>query len=376
MAFKGQAKDAVIIGGGPAGLAAALALRQKGIDCLVVDALRPPIDKSCGEGLMPNALASLSRLGVTLAEDDGHSIVGIRLIGPTNKVEARFPHNSGLGVRRLQLHQRMHECALNAGASFAWGSHARLTSDGKVLVNGAEVCFRWLIGADGTASAVRRWAGMEGARQFSQRFGYRRHYQIAPWSDYVEVYWSKTGQLYVTPVATDQVCLVFITLDARLGRDEFLNQFPEVASRLRNAVMMTPQRAGVSVTRQLKRVAHGSVALVGDASGSVDAITGEGLAITFRQASALAASIEGGGLDDYNKAHASIGKTPRAMARLMLSLDRWPMLQKYGISALASDKTLFEELLSVHLGIGSLQSFSRRHGPSLGWNLLAALTQR
>ena len=48
--------DALIAGGGPAGLAAAIALRQKGLDVLVADALWPPIDKACGEGLMPDAL--------------------------------------------------------------------------------------------------------------------------------------------------------------------------------------------------------------------------------------------------------------------------------------------------------------------------------
>ena len=50
------------IGGGPAGLAAAIALRQKGIDCMVVETLELPIDKCCGEGLdsrRPGALLHL-----------------------------------------------------------------------------------------------------------------------------------------------------------------------------------------------------------------------------------------------------------------------------------------------------------------------------
>ena len=56
--------DALIVGGGPAGLAAAIALRQKGLDVLVADALRPPIDKACGEGLMPDAQRDLAALGI------------------------------------------------------------------------------------------------------------------------------------------------------------------------------------------------------------------------------------------------------------------------------------------------------------------------
>ena len=68
--------DVLIIGGGPAGLAAAIALRQKGFDCTVVDALEPPINKVCGEGLMPDALHSLRALGIEIREEEGYRAYG------------------------------------------------------------------------------------------------------------------------------------------------------------------------------------------------------------------------------------------------------------------------------------------------------------
>jgi flavin-dependent dehydrogenase len=58
----------VVIGGGPAGLAAALAARQRGLDVTVVDSCAPPIDKPCGEGLMPDGVAALAKLGVMISE--------------------------------------------------------------------------------------------------------------------------------------------------------------------------------------------------------------------------------------------------------------------------------------------------------------------
>ena len=54
--------DVFVIGGGPAGLAAAIAARQRGFDVLVADGAEPPIDKACGEGLLPDGLAALERL--------------------------------------------------------------------------------------------------------------------------------------------------------------------------------------------------------------------------------------------------------------------------------------------------------------------------
>src|ERR1700754_2558596 len=69
--------DVAVWGGGPAGLAAALALRQRGCRVALYDGQRPPIDKACGEGLMPEAVRRLHGLGVALGSDDGASMTGI-----------------------------------------------------------------------------------------------------------------------------------------------------------------------------------------------------------------------------------------------------------------------------------------------------------
>ncbi len=372
----GRSTDAVIVGGGPAGLAAAIALRQEGIDCLVVDALRPPIEKGCGEGLMPGTRRSLERLGVSIAEEEGYGFQGIRLIHQRDRVDARFPDGVGIGVRRTHLHARMHERAAAMGVKFAWETHARLEENGRVSIGGEAVRARWVIGADGTASRVRRWAGLDAVRFESERFGFRRHYRVAPWSEYVEIYWGTTGQVYVTPVAADQVCLVYISRNKQGDKLGFLNEFPELLERLHRAAMVTPQRGALSATRRLKTVARGAVALVGDASGSVDAITGEGLAMAFHQASELAASLAGGGLEAYAGAHGKLGERPHSMGRLMLTMDRWTFARRYGIRALAANRTLFKKLLSVHVGAESLASFTVRHGPAMGWGVVAGLRQR
>ena len=61
-----KASDVFVIGGGPAGLAVALAARQRGMSVTVADSLAPPIDKPCGEGLMPDGIVALQRLGVSI----------------------------------------------------------------------------------------------------------------------------------------------------------------------------------------------------------------------------------------------------------------------------------------------------------------------
>ena len=96
--------DVFVIGGGPAGLATAIATAQRGLHVAVADAWGPGIDKACGEGLMPDSVKALGALGVTLPEDAGQPIAGIRFLGGDVAVDAHFPSGTGLGVRRTVLH--------------------------------------------------------------------------------------------------------------------------------------------------------------------------------------------------------------------------------------------------------------------------------
>ena len=153
------------MGGGPAGLSAAIAFAQSGAAVQVVEAQRPPIDKACGEGLMPDSRVELAKLGITLDRPEGGEFRGIhfanRNSGREDCVTAQFANGIGLGVRRVHLHERMVERAMKLGVRIAWGVHVGLGKQGEVLVEAQPVKYGHLIGADGQGSAVRRWAGLE-----------------------------------------------------------------------------------------------------------------------------------------------------------------------------------------------------------------------
>ncbi len=166
---------------------------------IVADPAMPPIDKSCGEGLMPGALAALGRLGVALPPEHCFPFRGIRFLGSNTAVEASFPNGTGMGIRRTHLHQAfIKPRSEEAGAvTLLWGVAVKgLTETGVRLDRGTVDC-RWVIGADGENSRVRRWAGLERTRKESLRFGFRRHYRVKPWADCVEIYWGPGCQIYV-----------------------------------------------------------------------------------------------------------------------------------------------------------------------------------
>jgi flavin-dependent dehydrogenase len=364
--------EVFIGGGGPAGLAAAIAARQSGFAVTVVDCAHPPIDKACGEGIMPDGLSVLEQLAVRVCPQQAAPFRGIRFVNGDSQIEARFPHGMGYGLKRTVLHQLLIDRATDLGAALHWGARITGVFEKGVLVDGKQVACRWLLCADGHNSLLRRVTGMDVSRPAQGRFGFRRHYKLVPWSDFVEVHWSDLGQMYVTPVSDNEICVAMITRRPGLRFDKALTYFPALAGRLAKLTPEGMHLGALTVTRNFSTVHLGDVALVGEASGSVDAVTGEGLSLAFRQAIAVAEAMRAGDLRRYETAHRQIIRLPRVMSRLMLTMDQHPRLRQRIFRVLAAQPHYFEQLLALHTGAIAPADFGLRGSLALGWRLLAA----
>lgn len=344
--------DVFVIGGGPAGLATAIALRLQGFDVVVADRSGPSIDKVCAEGLMPDGIAALRRIGIELGPAHGAPFRGIRFLNDSTRVEAPFSDHDhfGLGVRRTVLHRTLMEHAEGAGVVMCWQSRVESLDPSGVTIDGRIIRCRWIIGADGFHSRVRRWTGLLPAWQGSPRIGFRQHFRIRPWTDFVEVHWQDNCQAYVTPISPDEVCVAMIGdhREARLA--DLPDTFPVLAKRLSGAVPLDRPRGAISMSVRLSGVTQGRVALVGDASGSVDAITGEGLSLAFCQGSALAASLAGRDLKAYDAQHRRICRKPLLMSRLLLAMGCSDALRRRAMRMLAAHPYIFSRLLAYHVG--------------------------
>jgi menaquinone-9 beta-reductase len=343
--------DVVVIGGGPAGLAAAIAARQCGFGVVVADRARPPIDKACGEGLMPDGVAALRNLGVELSAAHGALFRGIRFLDNELEAQAPFPNSEcGLGIRRTVLHPLMVEGAEKAGAVMCWQSPVEALVPSGVKINGRTVRCRWIIGADGFHSKVRQWIGLAPAWNSARRIGVRQHFRIEPWTDFVEVYWQNYGQANVTPVGPDEVCIAMIGTTKEGRVSDQLQLFPTLAKRLGRAEPVGAPRGAMTMSAKLPAVTSGRIALVGDASGSVDAVTGEGLHVAFRQSCSLAEALIAGDLARYDIAHRQTGRMPQLMARALLLMDGRDRLRRCAFRALAAHPFIFRSLLAFHVG--------------------------
>lgn len=382
--------DVGIVGGGPAGLACALELKARSpeLHVAVFDRRTPPLDKPCGEGLMPDGVLRLRELGVEMGTGDPESLRcmpfrGIRWLDdeadPALVVEGRFPADAGLGIRRLELHRALVAAAESAGVELHWGRKAlgptpaddRGRRGLRLATHDREetVTPRYVVAADGLRSPLRHALGLAGRPGRRSRFGVRRHLAVAPWTDCVEVHWGDGFEAYVTPVAPDEVGVAFLWSDRKADWDELLDGLPKLRERLAGAPVRSRDRGTGPLRQRVTGVVRGNVALVGDAAGYVDAITGEGLSVALHQAHALAEAVAQGDLAAYGRQCRSLDRTARWLTELLLGLQERPLLRRRAFRALARDPELFDRFLAIHVReapLSRLLSLS----PRLVWRLL------
>ncbi len=357
--------DVLVAGAGPAGLATALHAVRAGLEVVVVDprtgtaapdgfaatadehglgparsegypaaatltpvdtpaaATLTPIDKACGEGLMPGAVTALRALGV---DPPGVPFRGIGYFSPGHRAESLFRGGTGIGSRRTDLQSALLSAVLAAGVPVLRRRVTAVVQD-ETSVTAAGVTARFLVAADGLHSPISRSLGLDVPVPVKRsRWGLRRHFRVAPWTDLVEVHWSDSSEAYVTPVGPELVGVAVLSSE-RMTFDEQLAHFPTLAAQVGGAQGGAVRGAGPLRRRTSTRVA-GRVLLVGDAAGYVDALTGEGIAVSLACARSLVDCLGAGRPGDYEAAWLRQSRRYRALTSSLLWVSGRPALRR------------------------------------------------
>jgi len=301
---------------------------------------------------MPGALGVLRQLEVSLA--GSVELRGIRFVDGDLVADGEFPAQRARAFCRRRLMRALAERASSAGVELLAGHTLRQfrydervasaavtrSGGGTALVRG-----RLLVGADGLRSLVRRQLGHELMGRERPRFGLQRHYRCAPWSNWVEVHWHDRAEAYITPLGDSEVGVALLSHERPAPFEQLLACFPALSARLGASAGRV--RGAGPFEQRVSAVLGPGVALVGDAAGYLDAISGEGLALGLRSALVLVERYAAGELWRYPSDHARITASYQLMTRVMLSIGRRPQLRRWVIERLARHPELFSDLVGV-----------------------------
>ena len=363
--------DIAVVGGGPVGLATAIHARLAGLSVCVLEKRTPPVDKACGEGLMPAGVQALHAMGVQVPAHARHGLQGIRYIDGPWQADGNFAGGAlGWGIRRLALAEaltlRAKELQADVRGDCAvlkWDTHANAV---RVHTAHGSLQARWLVGADGLHSRVREAAGLTARTTQGRRFGVRRHFHIAPWSAQVEVHWARGAEAYVTPVAPNAVNIAFLWDGAGHTYDSLLHAFPQLQARVQGVQHASSTRGAGPFAQHVPHRVTGRVALVGDAAGYLDALTGEGITLGLRSSAALVQVLaQQAPLSHYEKAYRRLSADYYRSTHLLLAVARRPWLRRLMIAGLAQVPGVFGRLLAWHgQSAAALPAFQEVRHPS------------
>jgi flavin-dependent dehydrogenase len=308
--------DLAIIGGGPAGTAAALEARRHGLSVAIWERDRFPREKVCGEFISSEALPLLqNEIPGTVARGTGiHYAEFVLEHGATRTF--RLPHPA-LGLSRHLL-----DAALWKAAEAAWVDACEGESVRRVrkLVPGRKQRTKWEIESAGGSVrwakdlivACGRWWTVEGLTSPvrwnsiatpGDWVGVKAHFAGVPPSNNVELYFFRGGYCGLAPVE-DSACNVCCLMHRERvrkcgpkGLEDFagwlsqISQLPALESRLRDATQVSPVETTAPVSLARRQAVQSGALMVGDASGFLDPFTGEGISMALHSGRLAARAI-------------------------------------------------------------------------------------
>ena len=352
--------DVVVVGGGPAGAAAALTARAAGASVLVLDRADFPRDKVCGDGIAPEALDVLAGLGLDPAAlTEGYPAVPrLRLRSPGGATVERAMHRAAHVVPREVFDARLLGAAVDAGAELRRHRVRTVTAHPTHVEVDGSVTAGVVVAADGAESAVRRALGVPPNRPQHTAIALRGYTADPVGAPGVQV-------IATTEQRWPAYAWSFPLGDGRanVGYGELVSSGVTRADLLAGLESLLPgvEPAGprahrLPLSTGRPRLPDGRVLLAGDAASLINPLTGEGIFYAVLSgALAGAAAVRGPGAGRaYRRAmRRRLGRHLRHSSTASW-VSRWPVVMDAAFRAAAADQRVFDDVVQLGLADGRL----------------------
>ncbi|MFO0826915.1 MAG: NAD(P)/FAD-dependent oxidoreductase [Phycisphaerales bacterium] len=343
-------RDAIVIGAGPGGSAAAIALTRAGWSVTLADRGPHRRAKCCGHCVHPRAFAALERLGcadrirLVCAGDTRRGEAWVVDADGARRIADEPFATCGAVIDRATLDAALVDAARDAGVTVRHGAAARLAPDRTAVeLDGARHEAELIVGADGLGSGVARAAGLA-AGGAGRKFGFAL--DVVPTPDHawrherIVMLVARGGYLGVVGTGDGLHLAACLQSTGRLPTRpiDAIQWFAERTPALRDALGAAWQRrvdgvvaAGPMPWRTIARTTS-RVALVGDAAGYVEPFTGEGIAWAIESGAALGEAIGAGGAWDaaarlrYERAWNELARASHRRCRVVAGIVERPRL--------------------------------------------------
>lgn len=303
--------DIIIIGGGLAGLSAAILLGRKGYDVLVLEKESYPKHKVCGEYISMESEPFLQHLGIPVSEMRLPAIDMLQITDARgNELIARLPQG-GFGISRYQLDAALAEIAQKAGVTLLTKTRADDVQwqDDSFMVTAKEQKFtaKVVCGAWGKRSNIDiKWqrSFLKQKNNALNNYVGIKYHIFHPWPrNYVGLHNFSNGYCGISPVEDDKCCLCYLTTAANLqqsGNDiqtmeqKIVMKNPWLYRIFNEAEFLYDTPLAISqISFQKKEAVQNHVLLMGDASGMITPLCGNGMSMAFHAAKLAADDIDG-----------------------------------------------------------------------------------
>jgi flavin-dependent dehydrogenase len=284
--------DLIIIGGGPAGTAAAITAARAGGRVLLLERGRFPRHKVCGEFISPEGVTLLAGLGLDDLVHRALRIARARIFAETSIAEATLSP-AAAAISRYQLDHALWCLAAEARAHCRQQVEARaIRGSGPFAVETSE--------GEATAGAVinasGRWSNLRRSqlarRQGEKWVGWKAHFREPVPASSVDLYFSPGGYCGVQPLGDGHVnaCAMVRAANAD-SMEKVLALHPRLSERSRAWQQVSETMATSPLVFAPPEAEEGGVLFAGDAAGFIDPFVGDGISLALRSGMMAASAL-------------------------------------------------------------------------------------